>query len=182
MTKPRKEAQNRYYLITPDSDTYDSLLPSNPKDWSAFDLLIGKSLAEQWLPVNVQRMKSGKSGDFPSLANHVPVFSIRALQVLGPLLEDSIEALPLACKGHSFYAINVLKVLDCLDKDKSEITWLPSGGAMFIDRYVLKKDYIKGQHIFKMVEMVLRRPIVSEMFKKTVEQASLEGLIFEEIV
>jgi len=181
MTKLSKGPEKRHFLIIPDSDIYNSLVPSNPEDWSIFDLFIGNSLADTWHPVNVEILKAKKVGDFPSLANHVPVFSVRALQVLRPLLGECIEALPLACKSHNFYAINVLEVLNCLDKGKSEITWLPSGGVMFIDRYVFKKSCIGEQHIFKLVEKVLGKPIVSETFKKIVEQANLEGLIFEEI-
>lgn len=170
------------YIITPDSDTFDSLIPADSNNWELFDKFQGDRLADSWKPVSVKIIEAKKAADFPSLANHVPVFSVRAWNLLKPLIGDVVEALPLKCTKREYYAINVLNLLDILDQSRSEITWLPSGGIMFIDKYVFKKGCILDQPIFKLKEIPLKKPFVSNEFKNLVIKQNLEGLIFEKII
>ena len=82
------------YKLIQDSDTYDSLLVDRETD-RLFDEF-GKSQGQTWRPLHVEVYSVGQAGDFPSLRRDVPIFSERAWQTLRPLIESSVEALPLA--------------------------------------------------------------------------------------
>ncbi|HEY0601659.1 MAG TPA: DUF1629 domain-containing protein, partial [Herpetosiphonaceae bacterium] len=105
-------------------------------------------------------------------------FNERAWQVLEPLLGQSVEALPLRTDEHTYYAINVLVVLDCLDMDRSEIQYFPSGGIMYIDRYVFEEGCVDEHPIFKIQGAELKEVLVSEQVKAVVEQNHLAGFVF----
>ena len=140
------------YVIVPDSDIYHSLLLGDSDDWDVFHQFDGRKFIDSWRPVPVRIYRSHKSGDFPSLVSHVPVFSRRALHALSPLIGDSIEALPLQNSVEELYAINVLAVVDCMDYSRAELKYFSDGEIMDIIRYAFKPDCIKGKHIFKVRE------------------------------
>jgi hypothetical protein len=170
-----------FYIAIPDSDEFDSLLPLDSEDWDVFERFDGRPLAASWSPVPVKVYVGKRRGDFPSLLADVPVFSERALHVLGPLMGSSIEALPLQCKKGSFYAINVLEVVAALDQERSEIDRFPDGRVMDVERYVLQEDLLQGRDIFKLAEVTPSRVFVSEAFKKSAEENGLQGLIFKPV-
>lgn len=169
------------YILSTNVDIYDCLLLANSDQWEIFDAFNGQSIINKPTRVDVRYFKCEKSGDFPYLASHVPVFNERAFKTLQPLISQNIESFQLESESDSLYAINVLKVVDCLDYEKSEIEWLPEGNIMLIDRYVFKNDCAKGEHIFKIRQAELKDVLVSEEFKKLVESSGLEGLIFNPI-
>jgi hypothetical protein len=167
------------YVIKPDSDTFDSIMPVRSDDWDIFAEFDGRRLADSWKPVACRIYRVGRSGDFPSLLNHVPVFSERAWQALEPLLRGYVEALPLETEEGRFLAINVLELLDCLDETRSEVERLPDGHIIFIDRYVFREDCLGDTPMFKLPQLSLTQVLVSERFKSAVEEHGLEGLIFQ---
>lgn len=171
------------YLLRPKSNTYHSLAPLHEEDWEVFDSFVGDPLGERWTPVRVVFEEGDAAGDFPSLLRHVPVFSDRALKVLLPLIETSVEVLPLDLVGEEekLYAINVLNLLDALDYEKSKVTRFPSGGVMFIDEYAFREDVISGADIFKIAEAPLKSVLVSECFKALTEENGLLGLAFKDV-
>lgn len=169
------------YRIVPDSDTYHSLSIIDSEHVEIFRQFTGKSLAHSWFPVQVRIFRAKKSGDFPSLLSHVPIFSERALQILRPLISNSLEALPLKCDFGKFYAANILDVVDCLDDSLANIERFSSGRIMAIERYAFKEDCIEGKHIFKIPETALQDVLVSDNFKSLVEENGLLGLEFKQV-
>ena len=169
------------YLMSSNIDVYDCLVLANSDQWEVFDQFNGQSILDRPPRVDVHYFKCERPGNFPYLASHVPVFNERALKILQPLIFQNVEILQLESGSDTLYAINVLKVVDCLDYEKSEIEWFPEGNIMLVDRYVFKKDCAKGEHIFKIRKAELKDVLVSEEFKKLVESNGLEGLIFKPI-
>lgn len=109
------------------------------------------------------------------------VWDKKAMDVLSPLVSESIEALPIICGDEEFYLINVIKVLNCLDHSKSEFTRFSTGNIKRIDRYIFKEDCLENQHIFRLSETNYSKTYVSDAFKSIVEENQLVGLIFNEI-
>src|SRR5438045_3641668 len=83
----------------------------------------GVPCATGWRPIRVNvDATAGGAGDFPSLQEGaVPVFSERALDALGPLIQGRIEALPIVHPNGQYFLINVLDIVDCLDESRSGI-------------------------------------------------------------
>jgi hypothetical protein len=170
------------WKVVADSDRYRSLLPSDEECAAAlFQKFDGRRLGRSWKPLRVKLHKVGKAGDFPALASHIPVFNEKALLVLGPLLQGSVEALPLDCDEGSFFAINILAVIDCLDLANSEVTRFSTGEILSIDRYALFEEYIPDTALFKLPQERLRHPFATNAFRKAVRKHSFKGLEFEEV-
>lgn len=169
------------YQYVPDVQTYDSLVLPKGKTYRRLEALQGGRAAGSWQAVSVSIYRVGRFGDFPYLTSHVPVFSDKALAALSPLLGDSIEALPLNCRSHQLFAIHVLELLDCLDQSRSLIERFDDGSIMDIERFVFKDDVVKGKHMFRIAQAPLKYVLISEEFKKAVEESGLRGLRFPKV-
>lgn len=169
--------------ITFDSDTFQHLEVPSSENLAWMDTFIGDSLVNVWQPITVSISwdRNKIQGDFPSIGGAPPVFNERALHFLQPLIQNDIEALPLICPTEKLYAINIIKVLDCLDKEKSQIKYLSSGRVMRIERYVFKEGCLADSNIFKIPEQIKNRHYVSDAFKSMVEMKNLKGMVFKQI-
>ena len=111
----------------------------------------------------------------------IPVFSRRALEVLRPLIKDSIEELEFQFEEAEYYGINVTAVLDVIDYSKSEYrTYSDGKRIMVFEKYVFKQcDELKEHNIFKIVDEPRRKAFVSDKFKQMVEENNLSGFKFK---
>lgn len=145
----------------------------------------GKSISSSWQPVLLEVHTSrGPLSDFPVCPMGPPILSQKAWGVLQPLIGDAVEALPVATPLGTYFALNVLDVIDCLDYEQSEISYYPAsmnGGLHRIIKYQLNSDLIKRKHIFKIPER-MTEAIVSEDFKRLSENALLNGLDFTHVL
>lgn len=110
------------------------------------------------------------------------VWDAKARQCLEPLVGDCVEMLPLECGetgGSPLWAVNVIRVVDCLDHKQSEFTYFKSGSIKGIRRYVFKPGCLEGQHLFRMPEHNYGWVIASDTFKNRVKSCGLTGLEFE---
>ncbi len=163
------------YIYRPDPDRYDALYLENSDDWTVFDRLTGPSLAAEWQPVPVAVYEGAERTDFPYLASHVPVFSRRAWQALGPLLGHHVEALELSGTD-DWLAINVLSVIDALDFERADLDRFVSGGISAVNRYAFRPDVAITAPIFKVRGAEQKDVLVTLAFKERVEAAGLRGL------
>lgn len=125
-------------------------------------------------------------GDFPSVSNKrkVPMMSERAWNVLKPVIGDACEALPVAHPFHgTYYIIHVIRTIDALDADASEVDRYSGGDQRIarIYRYAFRNELIEGKHIFKLPMMSGSGLIVNDVFRKAVEDNGLRGLRFNEL-
>lgn len=146
----------------------------------------GTRLAQQWTPMRVEATLSDEpvlQGDFPAIGWAAPVFSKRAWNVLRPLIDQVVEALPLIHPlGQPYYVINVLDITDCLDLDRCQTNKsLDNPRFSRIYSYAFNEDMIKGKHIFKSVAMKGLDTYVSSTFTRLVEDNGLCGLRFPQI-
>ena len=176
----------RVYILEADSNHYQNLILPNESDWEtlhgAFD---GIPLGDSWTPLPVavlrdQDHRGRPAGDYPSLAGNIAVFSPRALDALGDLLEGNGEVLPLSCPDGEYVAFNVTRVVDALDVERSDVRRFKSSGRIRdIERFEFRPELLGGLSIFKLPEIPDMRIFVTERFVQRVQQAGLAGFLFQ---
>lgn len=168
------------WQIRAESDVYDNLIPRDPPGAErALRGFCGPAIGSSWVPLEVEVLPCIRSGDFPSLASHVPVFSQRALSVLAEMIRGDAEVLPLIEKSRRWYAINVFIAPGVLDSERAEVDrYEGSGRVHHIRRYAFHRHALEDHCLFKLAELPLSWPLVREPFKDLVERNRLEGLRF----
>ena len=111
---------------------------------------------------------------------NIPVFSKKALGILRPLIQNSIEELELQFQEAEYYGINVTTVLNVIDYAKSKYKMYSDGNRiMAFQKYAFRScDELSSYNIFKIVDEPTRRAFVSDIFRQTVEKNNLSGFKF----
>ena len=143
---------------------------------------IDRPLAAEWSPPTTFRYEDDppEDGDFPSLNDYcsIPIMSQRAWDVFLPLIGDCCEALPIDHpSGKPFYIIHVMKTIDALDEERSELCRLSDGRVSRTYKYAFKPGLLTGQHIFKLPLMSGGELLVDDEFRRVVEDNNLKGLL-----
>lgn len=169
----------KVWILDCDVDHYENLYWEKDIDFTlSFD---GTEKVKEWSPVRVQRMyRNRKFSNTPGLSPHLPVFDKKAVSILKDFLIDNAEILPLDCKDGDFYLINVTNIIDCIDYEKSEYkTFNDENRIMRFIKYVFDQRNINGVDLFRLKDVPLKRPFVSDEFRKHVIESGLKGFIFE---
>ncbi|RCX13019.1 hypothetical protein DFR58_11976 [Anaerobacterium chartisolvens] len=170
----------KIWLLDCDVDNYDNLTWKNDIDIDEVQTFDGRQKLMNWNPVQVKRMYDREFSNSPGLSSHIPIFDKKAVDTLKDLLIGNAEILQLDCEGWEFYAINVIKVLDCIDYDKSEYKTFRDGKRiMRFIKYAFDISKVKNEHLFKIVDEPLRRPFVSDEFRNRILENNLTGFKFE---
>src|SRR5205823_590303 len=84
---------------------------------------IAQRMANGWKPPPIViRGTSLPIRDFVSWMMSAPVISEKACRALAPLIREHCEILPLTkLRNKTYYAVNVLTTIDCLDVESSDI-------------------------------------------------------------
>lgn len=165
-----------------DGDNYDSFLPVKWPAVNEIQTFDGRCKKNEWIPLKVKRMHPERNlnlSDAPGL--FLPVFSKQAVDILFPLIEDSVELLELDFSEGQYFGIHVTNVLNVIDYEKSKyVMFSDNKRIMLFEKYAFRLcDEIKQSHIFKIVDEPLRWAFVSDTLKKRVEESELKGFIFE---
>ena len=170
----------KIWLLDCDVDSFENLTWKEGPDIDYIQSFDGRGKLRNWNPMKVKRMYDRKFSNTSGLSPHIPVFDEKAVSVLGDLLVGNAEILPLNCADGVFYAINVINVVDCIDYEKSQYKTFRDGKRiMKFTKYVFTERKIKGLHLFKIKDEPLKRPFVSEEFRKRVMDNNLTGFKFE---
>ena len=135
------------------------------------------SLKWKSLPVKFL-YRSRKKGDCPSL-QIVPFFSEKAIKALKEVMGDNVEYLPVTGEASKFTIVNVIKVIDALDMEKSELKIFDDGKIWGYKKLVIKAENVASDNIFKVTQFPRALVIVSDKFKRIVEEAGLKGFAFK---
>lgn len=166
-------------------DKYDNLTLLNKISIEEVQLFDGCSKKEYWKNQEVARLEPEKElslSDAPGFYPHLPVFNEKAIAILKSYLEETAEILPLQSSEDNFYAINILKVFDCINYDKSEFKLFKDGKRiMRFKKYSFFINKIEGYHIFKIKDEPLGSPFVTDDFRNTVINNELTGFIFRQV-
>ncbi len=141
---------------------------------------IGEKMVYNWVvpPVRIQG-KSKRLRDFVSWMLSAPVISQRAKEALEPIIAPYVEMLPLVqLRGKQYYAVNVLRLVDCLDRKRSDIVYSPTDPGRIIDIFetFFITDYLEDVPIFKIPEtrgeVYVTRPFVDVVIKNELAGAA----------
>lgn len=134
-----------------------------------------KPVEDKWEVCSMLRGEFKKHPDFFEIANSgVIAMSKRAKDVLESFVVKT-EFLPINTDAGVYYAINVLNVLDCLNKEESKFVSTKQGQIVeftYIDFY---PEMLEGNNLFKIPEMPYRT-FVSSVFLEEYEMNDFEGL------
>ena len=100
--------QVRIWQLRFDVDSFDNLVPEVAFSADEIQSFDGRSKQKCWTPLKVKRMEPEKGlelGDAPGFT--IPVFSKKALNVLFPIIRDSIEILPLICDDGEYHGVQI---------------------------------------------------------------------------
>ncbi len=136
-------------------------------------------------------MQSGsKPLDFTLASFHMPVITERVGEHLESCCGDAIQLIPAEILGidRRFEILNVLRVVDAVDKRRSEISWRPKEDAFGnqiqtfagIGRLVINEKNIAGARIFRLKHWELPL-IVDEVAKDLIESLRTTGIRFGNI-
>ncbi|OPH60462.1 hypothetical protein BC351_18410 [Paenibacillus ferrarius] len=164
-----------------DVENYEGFEVANG-DWSIVDKIDGKPLIQEWSPIELKLFDEPQKlrSDIPYFVG-APVFSKKAVELLGSLINNSVEILPIKFDREEYYIINVVNLLNCIDFEKSEVVKFRSGRIMKFKKYEFIADVVSNEHIFKIAEMPQHSVFVSEEFRNVVLASNLSGILFEEV-
>ena len=121
-------------------------------------------------------------GDYPHLVLSLPVFSSRAVDALGDLLEGNGEILPTTCEGEQIFFFNATKVIDALDESNSEvIRYHGSTEVMRVETCAFFKEKLTGAVIFKIPQFPVGPVFVTDPFVERVKSTGLKGFWFPRV-
>lgn len=172
--------------------------------YGTFPRLDGTPELAVWVPQQVWYdplvfREGGALANFPAWSVHT-VGDAKAKAVMQEIIAEHVEFLPLdfqapvgdgslyspealrSLSGKTYYVINVLTTLDCLDFEQSEFTYFKStGGIRSIRKRVFKPDCIGDTPIFKLPILNRVTTYVTDSFKQLVEDNNLTGLEFRKV-
>jgi hypothetical protein len=147
--------------------------------WTHFS---GKPMRQDWRPPKFSvHCQSRPIRDFVSWSLSAPLVTERARAGLEALIDPYVEFLPFATiKGQSLYAVNAIEVVDCVDKEASEITYAPDEPerAIAVSKFVFDEKKVRPLPIFKVPETM--HLFVSDAFAEAVVRNKLTGAGFDD--
>jgi hypothetical protein len=177
------------YLLDSDADRYENLTVAEGADVSALlDRFDGRPMRASWSPLEVDVIRDVRhagrpASDFPLLFGPVPVLSERAVRALGDLLDGAGELLPLGGDGDGYHALNVTRVIDALDEQRSGVKrFRSSGRVMRVLRYAFRSQEIGDAAIFKIPQTVKSEVYVTDRFAAAVRRDELTGLAWDRLL
>ena len=166
-----------------ESDKYDSFtFPDRDAVSKYLDPYFnGTVIGEKWGVVPFETYRSRKPCDCTGIGSHIPIFGERAVEVLVPYLNSNVELLPLQHPSKAYYAINVIRFIDALDYENSEVEYVEGhpGFVRDVHRFTFKLDAVQESPIFMIPEYKGLRIFVTDTFKEAVEANGLKGFTFE---
>ena len=163
-----------YYILVPVRDfTADQVF--------SFD---GRNHLDTWVPLPVKRMEPEKGLELSDAPGWTfPMFSKKAVNILKPLIRDSVEFLELVFPESEYWGVNVTKVLDVINYEKAQFRTFPnSNRIMVFEKYAfVDSEELRSASIFKIIDEPRRNSFVTDRFKQLVEENKLTGFVFKEV-
>lgn len=153
------------------SNKYQCLVfKDNSDDCSRLiDYPYGQRIGDKWITFEVEIEEKRKKSDTPSL-NGYYVISEKAASVLKDLIENDVELLPIKFNDETYYYMNIIYVLDCINHEKAI-----KANAFDYAKYSFKQEIVKGKHIFRTKENLFIDIFVSGEFRNRVVENKLAG-------
>lgn len=88
-----------------------------------------------------------------NLLEDVVCVTQRVYDELQPILKDEVEFLPMKSDDGTYYVMNIINIIDCLDKESSKCNMTPNGLIVNYEELVFDTKKLEGQHIFRIPEL-----------------------------
>lgn len=163
-------------------DIDESLECVTDDGYNVFRTFDGSLKAEHWEPVQVARVTEDKGplvpSDFPWLSGRTIIMRKHAMEGLRDMLEEGGEILPLATDDDiELFALNVTRVLDALDEERSLVEHYDTGEIMFITAAAFHEPVIRDVPFF--ILPFYGSPLfIGEPLKQRVQDAGFKGMHF----
>jgi hypothetical protein len=156
-------------------------LDSSVEFYQQFD---GRELASSWSHISVsiadEPSFQGVLGDF-TLLGTVPVMSARAVAALSDVIGSRTEMLPLQFEAQNYFAINVTRMVDALDDERTVANRFQNSRRMFlVQKYEFFHDRVAEEWLFKVPQLALAHVFATEQFVSLGARAGLTGFKFRE--
>lgn len=174
------------------------MIRTNSNQYRSFDYLdrpqvndpmdkvdLGLSLKDVWSPISVTLYEDKDQTQNDKItANFMWFLGItvdkKAKNILAPLIDHSVEFLPLITSVGEYWVINI-SVIDCLNVNDSVVRKFKEGRIMDVTKYAFYEEKIKNVHIFLIPELLSISVFVSDEFKQIYEENGLTGLLFSPV-
>jgi hypothetical protein len=169
----------RVYLLKPDLVRYCTFALQGEVSSTFYWEFDGRSHAINWRTITMKAAdEDDNEVELPDFAllGVLPVFSIRAVEVLLPFLRANGELLPVRHRRAEYMLYNVTRVSDALDEELSTLTYFEgTRKVMKIDRYVFKSSVVEGLEIFRIPQLLRGFVFVTEPIATLVASTGLTG-------
>lgn len=177
------------YKLMANVEKYPVLVPrfELPREVDLIGQFCGKPV-ENWPPMEVQviwdedQIRTTDLPDFIYFMSGIPALSDRAIATLANSIHDNSQVFPLVCAERKYSAINVVKLCDVLDEEKSEVKRFRSSGRIM---RVLKYSFLSTvgplPDIFKIPQFPTAQVFVTQNFVDRVYEFNLTGFEFVEL-
>lgn len=181
----RKRTRMKVWMFSIDAFNYSEYHIPNAKDREFFDKLCvpqiikNQLLVDIWKPMTFMKRRQRKNADFTFVGNAGLAMSKKAVEALAPLIESSVEILPLKTLAREpFFFINVMESIDALDEEKTVFQYSSvSKTKIGIEKFVFDEEKIKNKHFFK-IKGFWYNTFVSDEFRAACKKHDLQGLDF----
>ncbi|GEM_PF-2108029 len=134
---------------------------------------------EYWTAIPVALKVGAQQSDVMGL-HSIMVWSTTVLDNLKPSIGDAIQALPIHLDADIYYAIHILKFLDCLDAEKSQFRRFKNRN-IGVEAYVLEQTCIGDVPLFTIPDDGYSAVFVSDAIKQVIDHAGWTGVSFVEV-
>ena len=165
-------------------DDFELCHPVSGDDFEKISVEInGTPRSANWKPISMHRIHKDEgrtlnASDSPWLGAHALIFRKRVVDLLGPLLLEFGELLPLACPEADLWIYNPTRMIDALDEAASSIERFDSGRIMWIQRHAFRPDVLGDIEIFKIPNLRVSPTFLSHRFVDRWNESGLTGLEF----
>lgn len=171
----------RIWKISSNIDN-DEIASKNEEDEKVFEEgFKGEPMINSWSTIETYTSKEGIESDVVSWKGSTLqlILNKKAVDTLDDLIEGQVEILPLKHTSESYYAINVINLIDCIDYENSE-----SNKWERIVKWAFIEEKVKNQYIFRAVQtkhslgdfpIISVETFISDELKQRIESSGLKG-------
>jgi hypothetical protein len=174
----------KIWIIERDSNVVESATFEDfEKDYHKYfeNSFCGKFI-DNWGDIRIRRYGKKRKCDLYSFYSGSPLISERAMLELKSFSQNKIQFLPVTYNGNqTLYLINVIEVIDCLDRERSIIKRSYEGKIITVKKHEFIKERLENADIFKIPEAINFTIYVSDNVKKFIEESGLIGFEFTEV-
>ena len=140
---------------------------------------ISTLIVQKWQTLYMQRGNPKKNTDFFEIDGS-GIFAIiqNALNILSEYLKGFVEVLPIKTDCGKYYALNVINVIDCLDKQASK--YIATNNGCIVSYSLLEFDENKlGESLFFKIPQLPYQIFIADPLYEIYETNDLRGLVFD---